>query len=49
MAIRRSRWMDADLHAFRDLARTFCAREAKPNLDRYNTTKIMKETTSRAL
>lgn len=30
-----SRWMDEDLESFRDLARTFCEKEIKPNIERY--------------
>ncbi|MCE5289533.1 MAG: acyl-CoA dehydrogenase family protein [Nocardiaceae bacterium] len=29
------RWMDADLELFRDLARGFCEREIKPNVEKY--------------
>ncbi|CAM3879976.1 acyl-CoA dehydrogenase family protein [Smaragdicoccus niigatensis] len=29
------RWMDADLELFRDLAREFCEREIKPNVDKF--------------
>ncbi|HSV37724.1 MAG TPA: acyl-CoA dehydrogenase family protein [Nocardioidaceae bacterium] len=32
---RRSPWMDTDLDDFRDLARTFCEKEIKPNIERY--------------
>src|SRR3954452_6803306 len=35
MPPRRSPWMDQDLQDFRDLARTFCEKEIKPNVDRY--------------
>jgi acyl-CoA dehydrogenase len=35
MPARRSPWMDQDLDDFRDLARTFCEKEIKPNVDRY--------------
>jgi acyl-CoA dehydrogenase len=35
MPPRRSPWMDQDLEDFRDLARTFCEKELKPNVDRY--------------
>jgi long-chain-acyl-CoA dehydrogenase len=31
----RSPWMDEDLDAFRDLARTFCEKELTPNIDRW--------------
>ncbi|MBM7775683.1 acyl-CoA dehydrogenase [Actinokineospora baliensis] len=31
----RSPWMDDDLDAFRDLARTFCAKELTPNTERW--------------
>ena len=31
----RSPWMDQDLDAFRDLARTFCEKELRPNVDRW--------------
>jgi acyl-CoA dehydrogenase len=30
-----SPWMDEDLESFRDLARTFCEKEIKPNIERY--------------
>lgn len=30
-----SRWMDEDLKDFRDLARTFCEKEIKPNVENY--------------
>ncbi|WP_238473606.1 acyl-CoA dehydrogenase family protein [Nocardioides cavernaquae] len=30
-----SRWMDEDLADFRDLARTFCEKEIKPNIENY--------------
>src|SRR5690349_15085034 len=32
---RRSPWMNQDLDDFRDLARTFCEKEIKPNVDRF--------------
>ncbi|KRC57408.1 MULTISPECIES: acyl-CoA dehydrogenase family protein [unclassified Nocardioides] len=32
---RRSPWMNTDLDDFRDLARTFCEKEIKPNVDRF--------------
>ncbi|GAA3821064.1 acyl-CoA dehydrogenase family protein [Nocardioides panacisoli] len=32
---RRSPWMDQDLDDFRDLARTFCEKEIKPNVEKY--------------
>ena len=32
---RRSPWMDQDLDDFRDLARTFCEKEIKPNIDTF--------------
>ena len=35
MPSRRSPWMNQDLDDFRDLARTFCEKEIKPNVDRY--------------
>jgi len=35
MPVRRSPWMDTDLDDFRDLARTFCEKEIKPNAERY--------------
>ncbi|HSV39526.1 MAG TPA: acyl-CoA dehydrogenase family protein, partial [Nocardioidaceae bacterium] len=35
MPARRSPWMDQDLDDFRDLARTFCEKEIKPNTERY--------------
>ncbi|MFC7505553.1 acyl-CoA dehydrogenase family protein [Nocardioides sp. CPCC 206347] len=35
MPQRRSPWMDTDLDDFRDLARTFCEKEVKPNVDRF--------------
>lgn len=35
MPPRRSSWMDPDLDDFRDLARTFCEKEIKPNVDAY--------------
>jgi acyl-CoA dehydrogenase len=35
MPARRSPWMDSDLDDFRDLARTFCEKEIKPNVTRY--------------
>ncbi len=35
MPVRRSPWMDQDLDDFRDLARTFCEKEIKPNVERY--------------
>ena len=35
MPPRRSPWMTQDLDDFRDLARTFCEKEIKPNVDRY--------------
>jgi acyl-CoA dehydrogenase len=35
MPARRSPWMDQDLDDFRDLARTFCEKEIRPNVDRY--------------
>ncbi|MBM7517827.1 acyl-CoA dehydrogenase family protein [Nocardioides nitrophenolicus] len=33
--MRRSPWMNTDLDDFRDLARTFCEKEIKPNVDTY--------------
>ncbi|WP_408897294.1 acyl-CoA dehydrogenase family protein [Nocardioides sp. R1-1] len=33
--MRRSPWMDTDLDDFRDLARTFCEKEIKPNVETY--------------
>ena len=35
MPARRSPWMDQDLDDFRDLARTFCEKEIKPNIEAY--------------
>ena len=35
MTAHRSSWMDEDLDAFRDLARTFCEKELTPNVDRW--------------
>ncbi|HET7690108.1 MAG TPA: acyl-CoA dehydrogenase family protein [Nocardioidaceae bacterium] len=35
MPARRSPWMDQDLDDFRDLARTFCEKEIKPNTERF--------------
>ncbi|KAA1420240.1 acyl-CoA dehydrogenase [Nocardioides humilatus] len=35
MPARRSPWMDQDLDDFRDLARTFCEKEIKPNVDTF--------------
>ncbi len=35
MTVAASRWMDEDLASFRDLARTFCEKEIKPNAERY--------------
>lgn len=35
MPPRRSPWMDSDLDDFRDLARTFCEKEIKPNSEKY--------------
>jgi acyl-CoA dehydrogenase len=32
---RRSPWMTSDLDDFRDLARTFCEKEIKPNVETY--------------
>jgi acyl-CoA dehydrogenase len=33
--VTRSPWMDSDLDAFRDLARTFCEKELTPNIERW--------------
>ncbi|MEZ0577635.1 acyl-CoA dehydrogenase family protein [Nocardioides sp. MH1] len=35
MPARRSPWMNQDLDDFRDLARTFCEKEIKPNVESY--------------
>lgn len=35
MTTRRSPWMNQELDDLRDLARTFCEKEIKPNIDRY--------------
>jgi acyl-CoA dehydrogenase len=35
MPARRSPWMNQDLDDFRDLARTFCEKEIKPNVDSF--------------
>jgi acyl-CoA dehydrogenase len=35
MPARRSPWMDQDLDDFRDLVRTFCEKEIKPNTERF--------------
>ena len=35
MPSRRSPWMTQDLDDFRDLARTFCEKEIKPNSERF--------------
>jgi acyl-CoA dehydrogenase len=35
MPTRRSPWMTQDLDDFRDLARTFCEKEVRPNVDRF--------------
>src|SRR5437588_12161686 len=35
MPMRTSPWMDSDLQDFRSLARTFCEKEIKPNVENY--------------
>ncbi|NMN98890.1 acyl-CoA dehydrogenase family protein [Antrihabitans stalactiti] len=35
MTAHRSKWMDDDLHALRDLARSFCEQELEPNTEKF--------------